>query len=267
MTDQTALERLLAIMAALRTPVTGCPWDLEQTFETIAPYTIEEAYEVADAIAQKNMAALKEELGDLLFQVVFHARLAEEQGAFGFGDVVVTLCDKMVARHPHVFGDQIIENAQAQTQNWETIKAQERARKMASDPSVLADVPLALPALMRAEKLSKRAARVGFDWPNVEEVFDKLAEETAETREALAEGDRSHVEEEIGDMLFVLANLARKADVDPELALRGANSKFERRFRWIEAALQSQGTSPEQSSLEEMERLWLQAKAHERASA
>jgi tetrapyrrole methylase family protein/MazG family protein/ATP diphosphatase len=267
MTDNTALERLLAIMDALRNPVTGCPWDLEQTFETIAPYTIEEAYEVADAIAQKNMAALKEELGDLLFQVVFHARLAEEQGAFGFGDVVVTLCDKMVARHPHVFDDQIIESAQAQTQNWETIKAQERALKMASDNSVLADVPLALPALMRAEKLAKRAARVGFDWPNVEEVFDKLEEETAEAREALLEGDRSHVEEEIGDMLFVLANLARKADVDPELALRGANSKFERRFRWIEAALKSRGSSPSQSSLEEMERLWLQAKAHERALA
>ena len=267
MTDSTALTRLLSIMAALRTPVTGCPWDLEQTFETIAPYTIEEAYEVADAITQKNMAALKEELGDLLFQVVFHARLAEEHGAFGFDEVVVTLCDKMVARHPHVFGDQIIESAQAQTQNWETIKAQERAQKMASDPSVLADVPLALPALMRAEKLSKRAARVGFDWPNVEEVFDKLAEETAETREALAEGDLSHVEEEIGDMLFVLANLARKANVDPEIALRGANSKFERRFRWIEAALRRQNSSPVQSSLDEMERLWLQAKAHERASA
>jgi ATP diphosphatase len=265
MTDQTSLERLLNIMAALRTPVTGCPWDIEQSFETIAPYTIEEAYEVADAIAQKNMAALKEELGDLLFQVVFHARLAEEQGAFGFDDVVMALCKKMVARHPHVFGNQIIESAQAQTQNWETIKAQERATKLASDPSVLADVPLALPALMRAEKLAKRAARVGFDWPNVEEVFDKLEEEAAEAREALIEGDPTHVEEEIGDMLFVLANLARKANVDPERALRGANSKFERRFRWIEAALQSKGSSPNQSNLEEMERLWLQAKAHERA--
>jgi MazG family protein len=267
MTDQTALERLLSIMAALRTPITGCPWDLEQTFETIAPYTIEEAYEVADTIAQNDMAALKEELGDLLFQVVFHARLAEEQGAFGFDDIVVALCEKMVARHPHVFGEQIIESAQAQTQNWETIKAQERAQKMASDPSVLADVPLALPALMRAEKLAKRAARVGFDWPDVEEVFDKLEEETAEAREAITEGDPSHVEEEIGDMLFVLANLARKANVDPELALRGANSKFERRFRWIEGALRHQGSSPDQSSLEEMERLWVQAKAHERASA
>ncbi|GIU65965.1 nucleoside triphosphate pyrophosphohydrolase [Candidatus Phycosocius spiralis] len=265
MTDQTALERLLSIMAALRTPGTGCSWDLEQTFETIAPYTIEEAYEVAEAIAQKNMAALKEELGDLLFQVVFHARLAEEQGAFGFDDVVKALCEKMMARHPHVFGDQIIESAQEQTQNWETIKAHERTQKLVSDSSVLADVPLALPALTRAFKLSKRAARVGFDWPNVEEVFVKLAEETAEAREALTEGVSTHVEEEIGDMLFVLANLARKANIDPELALRGANSKFERRFRWIEAALKRQGSSPNQSSLEEMEQLWLEAKAYERA--
>lgn len=264
MTVPSPIDRLLKIMAALRTPETGCPWDLEQSFATIAPYTIEEAYEVADAIAQGNLVSLKEELGDLLFQVVFHARMAEEQGAFDFNDVVQGLSDKMEARHPHVFGTHAIETAEQQTQNWEVMKAKERAAKRADDPSLLADIPLALPALMRAEKLTKRAARVGFDWPSLNEVFEKLTEEIGETQEAIAEGDQAHIEEEIGDVLFVLANLARKAKIDPEVALRSANAKFERRFRWIEEALQRDGKTPETSSLEEMDGLWNLAKRHER---
>jgi nucleoside triphosphate diphosphatase len=264
MTVPSPIDRLLNIMAALRTPETGCPWDLEQSFATIAPYTIEEAYEVADAIAQGNLVSLKEELGDLLFQVVFHARMAEEQGAFDFNDVVQGLSDKMEARHPHVFGTHAIETAEQQTQNWEAMKAKERAAKRADDPSLLADIPLALPALMRAEKLTKRAARVGFDWPSLNEVFEKLTEEIGETQEAIAEGDQAHIEEEIGDVLFVLANLARKAKIDPEVALRSANAKFERRFRWIEEALQRDGKTPETSSLEEMDGLWNLAKRHER---
>ena len=264
MTVPSPIDRLLNIMAALRTPETGCPWDLEQSFATIAPYTIEEAYEVADAIAQGNLVSLKEELGDLLFQVVFHARMAEEQGAFDFNDVVQGLSDKMEARHPHVFGTHAIETAEQQTQNWEAMKARERAAKRADDPSLLADIPLALPALMRAEKLTKRAARVGFDWPSLNEVFEKLTEEIGETQEAIAEGDQAHIEEEIGDVLFVLANLARKAKIDPEVALRSANAKFERRFRWIEEALQRDGKTPESSSLEEMDGLWNLAKRHER---
>ncbi len=264
MTVPSPIDRLLNIMAALRTPETGCPWDLEQSFATIAPYTIEEAYEVADAIAQGNLVSLKEELGDLLFQVVFHARMAEEQGAFDFNDVVQGLSDKMEARHPHVFGTHAIETAEQQTQNWEVMKAKERAAKRADDPSLLADIPLALPALMRAEKLTKRAARVGFDWPSLDEVFEKLTEEIGETQEAIAEGDQAHIEEEIGDVLFVLANLARKAKIDPEVALRSANAKFERRFRWIEEALHRDGKTPETSSLEEMDGLWNLAKRHER---
>jgi tetrapyrrole methylase family protein/MazG family protein/ATP diphosphatase len=264
MTVPSPIDRLLSIMAALRTPETGCPWDLEQSFATIAPYTIEEAYEVADAIAQGNLVSLKEELGDLLFQVVFHARMAEEQGAFDFNDVVQGLSDKMEARHPHVFGTHAIETAEQQTQNWEAMKAKERAAKRADDPSLLADIPLALPSLMRAEKLTKRAARVGFDWPSLNEVFEKLTEEIGETQEAIAEGDQAHIEEEIGDVLFVLANLARKAKIDPEVALRSANAKFERRFRWIEEALQRDRKTPETSSLEEMDGLWNLAKRHER---
>jgi MazG family protein len=258
------IERLLAVMAALRAPGTGCPWDLEQTFATIAPYTIEEAYEVAEAIATGDRASLKEELGDLLFQTVFHARMAEEEGAFTFAEVAEALSDKMVRRHPHVFGGAQIADADAQTEHWEQAKAAERARKLAADPSVLADVPQALPALMRAEKLTKRAARVGFDWPDLGPVFDKLAEEVDETREALASGDADRIEDEIGDMLFVLANLARKAKVDPEAALRRANAKFERRFRWIEQTLAAQGRGPAQSDLAEMDRLWGEAKRVER---
>lgn len=261
------IDRLLGIMAALRTPVTGCPWDLAQDFSTIAPYTIEEAYEVADAIARGSREELKSELGDLLLQVVFHARMAQEEGSFAFGDVVRALNDKMVRRHPHVFGEAAIRDAAAQTENWETIKAAERAARLQADPSVLADVPLALPALMRAEKLTKRAARVGFDWPDVAQVFDKLDEEVAETRAALASGDADAVEDEVGDMLFVLANLARKAGVDPETALRRANAKFERRFRGIEALLAARGRSLDAADLNEMEALWGEVKRAEKLAA
>jgi nucleoside triphosphate diphosphatase len=258
------LEGAIALMAALRTPLTGCAWDMEQTFETIAPYTIEEAYEVADAINRGDTEALKSELGDLLFQVLFHARMAQEAGQFDVHDVAAALVDKMVRRHPHVFGAAGPRTAEAQVENWEQLKARERAEKLAADPSLLADVPMALPALMRAEKLTKRAARVGFDWSGPEQVLEKLAEETAEVREALAAGDRDAIEDEIGDMLFVLANLARKAGVDPEQALRRGNAKFERRFRWIEQALAAEGSSPAASNLDVMERLWLAAKAVER---
>jgi tetrapyrrole methylase family protein/MazG family protein/ATP diphosphatase len=258
------MARLIGIMAALRAPVGGCPWDKAQTFATIAPYTIEEAYEVADAIARGDMASLKEELGDLLFQVVFHAQIGAEEGVFDFEAVAEALCDKMIARHPHVFADTQLTNADQHLVNWEALKQAERLAKIKDDPSVLADIPHALPALTRAEKLSKRAARVGFDWPSVAEVFEKLIEETAEAQEAIVEADHAHIEEEIGDMLFVVANLARKAKVDPELALRNANLKFERRFRWIETQLAKSGSSPEQSDLKEMERLWGLAKQAER---
>jgi nucleoside triphosphate diphosphatase len=264
MSEHSPIERLKSVMSALRAPATGCPWDIEQTFATIAPYTIEEAYEVADAIARGDMGSLKEELGDLLFQVIFHAQIAQEAGQFDFDGVATALSDKMIARHPHVFGDRVVETADQQTQNWETMKQAERAAKMKDDPSILSDIPFALPALMRAEKLTKRAARVGFDWPSLEDVFDKLVEETNETREAVVEGDQNHISEEIGDMLFVVANLARKAKVDPEQALRDANTKFERRFRWIEEALAKQGRTPDQSSLEEMDGLWNRAKDFER---
>lgn len=264
---QAEIERLLAIMAALRTPVTGCPWDLAQDFSSIAPNTIEEAYEVADAIARGSREELRSELGDLLLQVVFHARMAQEEGSFAFADVVRALNDKMVRRHPYVFAEAAIADAAAQTESWETIKAAERAARLAADPSVLADVPLALPALMRAEKLTKRAARIGFDWPDVTQVFDKLDEEVAETRAALASGDADAVEDEVGDMLFVLANLARKAGIDPETALRRANGKFERRFRAVEALLAARGRSPGEADLEEMEALWGEVKRAERQAA
>ena len=264
MSETSQIDRLLGVMAALRNRDGGCPWDIEQTFATIAPYTIEEAYEVADAIERGDMPSLKEELGDLLFQVVFHAQIAQEQGAFTFEDVTRALSEKMIARHPHVFGNRIVETADQQTLNWEVMKQAERAAKIKDDPSVLADIPLALPALMRAEKLAKRAARVGFDWPSLNEVFDKLDEETLEVREAVTEGDQNHIAEEIGDMLFVVANLARKAKVDPELALRNANTKFERRFRWIETELAKEGRTPDQSSLKEMDGLWNRAKDFER---
>lgn len=253
-----AIFKLLALMARLRDPAGGCPWDLEQSFASIAPYTIEEAYEVADAIERGDMEALKAELGDLLFQVVFHARLAEEAGAFGFADLVEALHAKMVRRHPHVFGEAQIGSAAAQTANWEAIKAEERAARGAS--SVLDDVPKALPALARAEKLTKRAARIGFDWPHAEAVLEKLEEELGELAESRASGQPGAVEEEYGDVLFVLANLGRKLGLDPESALRAANAKFERRFRQIERLAQERGVE----GLEGLEALWSEVKAAER---
>jgi len=260
----TPIEHLLGIMARLRDPEGGCPWDVEQTFATIAPYTIEEAYEVADAIERGDFDELKSELGDLLFQVVFHARMAEEQGLFAFDDVVRAMSDKLIRRHPHVFGEEDAQvSGPAQKLRWEDIKAAERAAK--AQHGVLDDVPIGLPALTRAAKLTKRAARVGFDWPSTEEVFDKLDEEVAELRAEIAAGDLEKAREEMGDLLFVVANLARKLDVEPEDALRGANAKFVRRFGFIEAELAKDGRGPEQSDLAEMDRLWDGAKAVERA--
>jgi MazG family protein len=272
MTPARDISRLIEIMAALRTPGTGCPWDLEQDFATIAPYSIEEAYEVADAIERGNLADLKEELGDLLLQVVFHARMAEEQGAFDFAAVAEAINAKMVRRHPHVFGPPSFEESHhrssaEQTEAWETIKAQERAAKAgAPAASLLDDVPVGLPALTRALKLSKRAARVGFVWPSAVEVLAKLHEEVAELEAEVAAGDIDRARDELGDVLFVCANLARELDIDPEAALRGTNAKFMRRFKYIEAELAARGSSPEASDLAEMDALWDAAKAAERAS-
>lgn len=261
----TPIERLLGIMAKLRDPDGGCPWDLEQSFETIAPYTIEEAYEVADAIERGDMVELKSELGDLLFQTVFHARMAEEAGLFGFDDVANAMSDKLVRRHPHVFADEAAKgDAVEQKARWEDIKAAERAAK--AQHGVLDDVPVGLPALARAAKLTKRAARVGFDWPSTDEVFDKLDEEVGELKAEIAAGDLDKAREEMGDLLFVVANLARKLGVEPEDALRGANAKFVRRFGFIEAELARDGRTPDQSDLAEMDGLWDAAKAAERSA-
>jgi len=257
------LQRLLRIMADLRDPQRGCAWDRQQTFATIAPYTIEEAYEVADAITEGDLAALRDELGDLLFQVVFHARMAEEAGAFDFDSVAGAIADKMIRRHPHVFQQPDGRDTEAQTRSWEQIKAQERAAGGA--PRTLDGVPAALPGLTRAVKLQNRAARVGFDWPDVTPVYDKLAEELEELREAAESGDPRRVEEEAGDLLFVVANLLRHHRVDPESALRVANSKFERRFRAIEDALAAEGVAPAEAGLERMDAIWRAVKAGEKA--
>jgi len=259
----TPIDRLNGIMRILRNPDGGCPWDLEQTFATIAPCTVEEAYEVADAIERGDWDELKSELGDLLFQVVFHARMAEEQGLFVFDDVVEAIADKLTRRHPHVFGDEAAKmDGAAQKARWEDIKAAERAGK--AQHGVLDDVPVGLPALTRAVKLTKRAARVGFDWPSTDQVFDKLHEEVAELRAEIAAGDLDKARAEMGDLLFVVANLARKLGVEPEDALRGTNAKFIRRFGFIEAELARDGRSPEQSDLAEMDGLWNAAKVAER---
>lgn len=247
-------------MARLRDPQTGCPWDVEQDFSTIAPYTIEEAYEVADAIEQGDLAALKDELGDLLFQVVFHARMAEEQDAFDFGDVVAAVCDKMRRRHPHVFAREAHHegmDAADQRAAWEEHKDRERIGD--ETESLLDPVPRGLAELQRAVKLQKRAARVGFDWSAPEPVLEKLAEETEEMHEAMASGDRAKMEDELGDLLFVLTNLARQLDIDPARALRGANAKFERRFRAIERAAGNR-EALDAMPLDEMEALWQRAK-------
>ncbi len=303
------LADLIAVMAALRTPVTGCPWDLEQNFASIARYTIEEAYEVADAIERGDRADLKEELGDLLLQVVYHARLAEEEQAFAFADVAHGITAKMIRRHPHVFGDEIARSSGMAKDAWERIKAEERAEKAlerasihapvgtgqpkaqtrlpspGAQASLLADVPVGLPGLTRAVKLQEKAARVGFDWPSITPVFDKIREEIGELEEVVAENqvqgasspsrspgrddvpapDMERIEEEFGDLLFVMANLARHLDIDPEHALRGANAKFQRRFRHIEARLAAAGKTPAQSNLEEMDALWNEAKTQEKS--
>jgi ATP diphosphatase len=256
------LARLLDIMARLRTQGTGCPWDLAQDFSTIAPYTIEEAYEVADAIARHDMGSLPDELGDLLFQVVFHARMAEEAGHFAFADVARAIADKMLRRHPHVFGDAAARAAGLPAGAWEARKAEERAAR--AEHGVLAGVPVGLPALTRAEKLTRRAARIGFDWPDAPSVLDKLAEETAELRAELLLADPARLADELGDMLFVMANLARKLGLDPETCLRGANDKFARRFCGVEAMLAREGRTPADATLEEMEACWKAVKAEEK---
>ena len=266
MTRKTDIADLLDIMARLRDPAAGCPWDREQDFSTIAPYTIEEAYEVADAIQHGDMGELRDELGDLLFQVVFHARLASERGAFEFGDVVTAVCDKMIRRHPHVFGDARIADAAAQAEAWEQTKARERAagRGAKEAPaSLLDDVPRGMAELQRAVKLQKRAARVGFDWDAPEPVLDKIAEEAEEMRAAMRSGAVEDMEDELGDLLFSLANLARQLAIDPARALRRANAKFELRFRAVEAAA-GDHAALEAMSLDEMEALWQQVKHRQR---
>ncbi|MFC3070057.1 nucleoside triphosphate pyrophosphohydrolase [Phenylobacterium soli] len=260
--DLRPIDRLLAIMARLRDRQDGCPWDLEQTFATIAPYTIEEAYEVADAIERGDLSELKEELGDLLLQVVFHSRMAEEQGLFDFEDVARAINDKMVRRHPHVFGSETYASLADQKQGWEQLKAAERAGKNAGKAdSLLDDVPVGLPALTRAVKLSRRAAGVGFVWPSAKEVLEKLDEEVEELKAEIAAGDLDKARQEMGDVLFVVANLARTLEVDPEDALRATNAKFTRRFHYIEQRLAERGKTPAESDLAEMDALWDEIRA------
>lgn len=256
------INQLLEIMRRLRDPQTGCPWDVRQDFATIAPYTIEEAYEVADAIERESLDELKDELGDLLFQVVFHAQMAAERSAFQFEDVVEAICDKMIRRHPHVFGSADVADAEAQTQAWESHKAAERERQGAQ--SVLDGIGSGLPELIRAAKLQKRAARVGFDWAEPRAVLDKLEEEMAEIREAIASGDRDAMEDELGDLLFVCTNLARQLKLDSGRALRRANAKFEQRFRAMEEIA---GEAFATMDLAQMEELWQEVKRRQRAKA
>ncbi len=265
-TEQTdPMTRLLAIMAQLRNRENGCPWDVEQTFATIAPYTIEEAYEVADAIEKQDWDGLKDELGDLLFQVVFHSQMASEENRFDFADVAGSISDKMIRRHPHVFGDQSgIDDADKQTVNWEVQKAAERAAKAKTEGrtlSALDGVTAGLPALMRATKLQKRAARVGFDWPDADHVIADVDEELGELKEEIGTGgEHDRLEDELGDVLFTVVNLARHLGVDPEAALRRTNAKFERRFRYVEECLAAEGRTTAEASLEEMDAYWNAAK-------
>jgi ATP diphosphatase len=297
MTPSKDISRLIEIMEALRTPVTGCPWDLAQTFATIAPYTLEEAYEVAEAISRGDLADLKDELGDLLLQVVYHSRMAEEEGAFQFSDVVEGVTKKMIRRHPHVFGDETARSPGDVDGLWAKIKAEEKAEKAAERArlgstasaerrvaSLLDDVPHALPALTRAHKLQDKAAQAGFDWPSLAPVFDKLKEELAEFEEVALphdprallsapsdsaprsrpEGADAAIKEEFGDLLFVMANIARHLKIDPEAALRAANDKFARRFRYIEEELAKRGSSPAHSNLQEMDALWDEVRARDK---
>ena len=264
--EEAGIERLLEIMRRLRDPETGCPWDIEQDFDSIAPYTIEEAYEVADAIQRRDWAELEGELGDLLLQSVYHTQLGAEAGHFTFQSVVRNISNKMVARHPHVFGDESRDkSAEQQTRDWEAIKAAERAGK--AQQGTLDGVAIGLPALLRAYKLQKRAARVGFDWPSTDEVIDKITEEAAELVEARDTLSQAEIEEEFGDMLFVMANLGRHLGIEPEAALRAASAKFTRRFEGIETRLAAMGKTPADSDLEEMDSLWEAVKKDERANA
>jgi ATP diphosphatase len=270
MKPSSDISRLVEIMAALRTPGTGCPWDLEQDFATIAPYTIEEAYEVADAIGRGDFDDLRDELGDLLLQVVFHARMAEEAGSFAFGDVVQAITEKLVRRHPHVFGDARDLSPEAVKHLWDRIKAEEKAARAArrgvddgAASGALAGVPVGLPALTRALKLQQNAGKVGFDWNDPQAVLAKIREEADEISAAIASSDRAGAAAETGDLLFAVVNLARHLAADPEAVLRATNAKFERRFAFIERALAAQGKTPEQSTLNEMDALWNAAKAAE----
>lgn len=262
-----SIDRLLEIMAALRDPQTGCPWDVEQTFSTIQPYTIEEAYEVADAIERNDMADLTDELGDLLLQVVFHAQMAKELGVFEFGDVVEAITRKMIRRHPHVFGAETVRGKKLAKGTWEKIKAQEKAEKAArtrhngETTSLLDDVPRALPALMRAVKLQKKAATVGFDWDTAPPIVEKIKEEIGEMEEAMRDGNQAHVREEYGDLLFALANLGRHLDIEPEDALSAANAKFTARFNYIENSLKADKKPIAEAGLAAMEVLWNEAKS------
>jgi ATP diphosphatase len=272
MTPSRDISRLIEIMAQLRTPVTGCPWDLEQNFATIAPYTIEEAYEVADAIARGDLDDLREELGDLLLQVAYHARMAEEQNAFAFGDVVEAITSKMIRRHPHVFADKDGNIQPAGVKSaWERIKAEEKAERAARRPalesahkSLLSGVKVGQPALVRAMELQRKASTVGFDWNDPRAVLAKIREEADEIEAALDQGDADKLSDETGDLLFALVNLARHVGADPETALRGTNAKFERRFAYIERALAAQGRALEAATLDEMDALWNEAKEEEK---
>jgi nucleoside triphosphate diphosphatase len=275
MKPSSDIARLLEIMAALRTPVTGCPWDLEQDFASIAPYTLEEAYEVVDAIDRGDLADLKDELGDLLLQVVFHARMAQEQGAFAFPDVVEAITRKLVRRHPHVFGDTRSLSPEEVKSLWDEIKREEKAERRgareamglpadAHEAGFLGGIPTALPALTRAQKLTAKAAKVGFDWPDTMQVIEKIHEELEEVKDASSSGERDRIEDEIGDLLFSVTNLARHFGIDPERALRRTNAKFERRFTSVEQGLRNQGRSLDEASLDEMEELWVAAKQVER---
>jgi len=262
----TELDQLLTLMTRLRDPEKGCPWDREQTYATIVPHTIEEAYEVADAIAREDWAELRAELGDLLFQVVFYAEIAREEDRFDFADVAGGIVEKMTRRHPHVFGDARYANAAEQTAAWERIKSAEKAGESSPAASILSGIPLALPALIRAVKLQKKAARVGFDWGATEPVLAKIEEEIAEIRHEIAsDAPSERLADELGDVLFAVANLARHLQLDPETALRGTNAKFERRFRQIESWLAEQDRTPAEATLTEMDTLWEQAKAEEQA--